>query len=93
MLDELDGAKVLKVAEVTPDVRVTGATRHYVEGVLFGPADALAIADAGEGGIYLFYLDAAAQAVTDTWHLSVEDALRQAEFEYNGLSWIDVAGA
>lgn len=91
---ELGGAKVLKFAEVTPDVTATGATRHIVGGAPFGPAHALAVAQHdGQYGTYLFYLDTAGQVVTDTWHLSVEDALDQASFEYEGLLWIDVADA
>jgi len=30
--------------------------------------------------------------VTDTWHLSLEDALDQAAFEYHGLTWIEASG-
>jgi hypothetical protein len=40
---ELDGATVLKYAVVTPKVKPTGATRHWVDGISFGPAAALAI--------------------------------------------------
>ena len=89
---EVGGAEVLKFAEITAEVVPTGATRHIVAGVPSGPAGALAIAHhPGQAGIYLFYLDQAGQLVTDTWHLSVEDAQRQGEFEYEGLQWIDVA--
>ena len=29
--------------------------------------------------------------VTDTWHLSLDDALHQAAFEYDGLTWTDAS--
>jgi len=91
---ELDGAKVLKFAMVSPEVEPTGATRHTVGGVEFGPAAALAIARyPNEEGTYLFYLDDSGQVVTDTWHASLDDALSQAAFEYEGLIWADVADA
>ena len=65
--------------------RATGATRHVVGGVLRGPAAALAVCR-DSGGFYLFYCDAAWEAVTDTWHATLQDALDQAEFEYAGTS-------
>jgi hypothetical protein len=91
---ELDGARVLKYAVVTPEVEPTGATRHTVGGVGFGPAATLAIArHAGEDGTYLLYLDHDGHVFTDTWHESIEDALHQAAFEYEGLTWTDVPGS
>jgi hypothetical protein len=89
---ELDGARVLKLALVTPDVRPTGATSHTVGGVGFGPVAALAIARyPDQDGTYL-YLDDDGRAVTDMWHASLDDALHQAAFENEGLSWADISG-
>ena len=34
-------------------------------------------------GFYLFYLDYGDELITDTYHMSVEDAMAQAEWEYN----------
>jgi hypothetical protein len=91
---ELDGAKVLKYAVVTPDVEPTGATSHTVGGAEFGPAAALAIARySGEDGTYLFYLDHDGRVVTDTWHESLDNALHQAASEYEGLNWTDLGAA
>ena len=91
---ELDGARVLKYAIVTPEVRPTGATRHY-RGALLPCASALAVAtydsDPTENSYYLFYLDTEGQVMTDTWHQSVEQALAHAAFEYEGLSWQPVS--
>jgi hypothetical protein len=44
-------------------------------------------------GTYLLYVDDSGEVVTDTWHASLEDALHQAAFEYEGLTWADVADA
>ena len=91
---KLDGARVLKFAAVTPEVQPTGATRHTVGGVAFGSAAALAIPRyPEEDGTYLLYLDDNGRVVTDTWHASLEDALHQAAFEYEGLRWADVSDA
>jgi hypothetical protein len=88
----IDGARVLKYARVTDDVRPTGATRHTVGGVPFGPADALAVARyPDDASYYLFYLDANDETVTDTLHRSASDALAQAAHEYEGLNWTDVS--
>jgi hypothetical protein len=88
---ELDGAKVLKYAVVTSEVEPTSATRHTVGGSAIRPAAALAIAQyAGEEGFYLLYVDHDGEVVTDTWHTSLADALHQAAFEYEGLTWTDI---
>jgi hypothetical protein len=100
---EISGSRVLYFAVVDDDVRATGGVRHseativegeLVEGPPLGPFEALAIAtyEGGEG-IHLLYLDADWEEVTDTWHESLEDAKRQAEFEYEGITakWKAVA--
>lgn len=89
---ELDGASVVKFAVVTPEVQPTGTTHHTIGGADFGPAAALAVARyPARDGIYLFYLDDDGRVVTDTWHPSLDDALAQAAFEYEGLRWTDVS--
>jgi hypothetical protein len=92
---ELDGAKVLKYAVVSSEVRPTGATRHERDGAVLPAASALAVAkydSEPEGSYYLFYLDPNGRVMTDTWHESVERALDQAAFEYQDLSWQNVSG-
>ena len=94
----LDSAVVLRYARVTHDVRATGNTRHLrgglpVDGELVGgelipPARALAIGRyPDEHNVYLFGLDENGQVQSDTWHETVEDALAQAAYEYEGLVW------
>ena len=46
----------------------------------------------GELCFYLFGCDSDWNEITDTWHQTIEDAKKQAEFEYAGISqtWADV---
>ena len=85
---EIGGAKVLRYALLDKSVRATGSCQHWVQGQIMGPAHALAICQyEGEAGYYLFSCDTRWQSVTDTWHKTIEDAQRQAEFEYEGVSF------
>jgi hypothetical protein len=91
---EIDGAQVTRYSVVTDEVEPTGATQHFVGGVESGPAAALAIVRyPGEEAYYLLYLDARGEVVTDTWHKSLAAAMAQAAYEYEGLTWTDVAEA
>lgn len=61
--------------------RVTGNTTHHsAEGQL--PTPAFVKIEHSDGAYYLLYFDAAGDGVTDTWHQSLEDAKRQAKFEF-----------
>jgi hypothetical protein len=52
-----------------------------------GPFAGLAVCQyAGEHTCYLFYCDGAWRPLTDTWHATLEDAQRQAEFEFEHVS-------
>jgi hypothetical protein len=86
----IDGAEVLQtagLASATP----TGRTRHVVGDAKVDGFAGLAIARyPGDEGVYLFYCDADWTAVTDTLHESVEAAMRQAEFEFDGLEFVEV---
>ena len=87
---EIDGAKVICTAIVEKGVRPTGATTHTGPDGVIPPANALAIVT-GEASVFLFYCDHQWQVLADTWHLSVDNAKAQAEFEYAGISkvWKD----
>ena len=90
---EIDGARVLCFAAVTPEVSPTRATTHRRGGQILGPARALAICQyPDESSFYLFYCGEDWTVQTDTFHLSLEDAKHQAEFEYEGISkcWQDM---
>ena len=94
-------AIVVRFAVVDDDVRPTGFTKHSLAEIVDGevaaatplvPFAALAIARyAGNQGFYLLYLDREGNEVTDTWHRTLEDAMRQAEVEFEGITskWID----
>jgi hypothetical protein len=86
----LDGARVLRYAIVNDAVTPTSNTVHrFHPSGLMGPAAALAVCQHdGEEHYYLFYCDAEWHVLTDTWHESAELAMRQAEFEYRGISFI-----
>ena len=67
--------------------RPTGNCRQTVAGELQGPAAGLVICQYdGEDAYCLFGCDAEWNTVTDTWHATLEEALDQAEFEYEGVS-------
>jgi len=89
----IGGGRVLRYAAVGPQGRPTSGTRHYAGGTLQPPFSALSIVQCdGDAGYDLLYLDAEGNEITDTWHQTIEDAMRQAEFEYAGISaeWQDV---
>jgi hypothetical protein len=85
------GAKVICFSPIDSRHRHTGNTRQIVAGVIMEPASGLAICQySGEDAFYLFGCDVAWNSVTDTWHEDLQDALEQAEFEYEGVSetWV-----
>ena len=64
----------------------TGNCKQIVDGQLRGPAAGLAICRYdGEEAYYLFGCDEQWNPVTDTWHATLEEALGQAEYEYQGV--------
>jgi len=90
---ELDGAVVVRWAEVTADAVPTDRTRHVVDGEPKEPFLQLAIARyPGDDGYYLFYLDSGGGVVTDTYHDSLEGAVEQADYEDIGLTWRSPGG-
>jgi hypothetical protein len=93
-------ATILRVARIDDDVRPTGSTRHssgelvdgeIVAGETLGPFAALAIVEEeSSSGYLLLYLDQNGDSVADTWHETLEDAMDQAEHEYEGITskWV-----
>jgi hypothetical protein len=93
--EEIGGARVILYAPVDDRCRPTGKCKHVVWGKVAGPAAGLAICRyAGEDAFYLFGCDEDWASVTDSWFRSLEEAIRQAEVEYEGISklWITRAG-
>ena len=93
-------ARILRVAQIDDEVRPTGATRHslgelvdgeIVMGDALGPFAALVIIEEeSSSGFLLLYLDQNGDPVADTWHETLEDAIDQAEHEYEGITskWV-----
>jgi hypothetical protein len=78
-----------------------GKTRHYLGALVDGqpapvaelPITAWVEISAEDGAFYLFRLDAEEVCFADTWHQTLEEAKRQAAFEF-GIApgeWTDVA--
>ncbi len=90
---EIDSFPVICYSPIDERHRFTRNTRQIVNGELMGAMSGLAICRAAESEFYLFSCDSDWNTVTDTWHESVEDAKKQAEFEYEGVgkTWINVA--
>jgi hypothetical protein len=59
-----------------------------------GPARFLVIEERPDG-VFLNRFDATGECVGDTWHMSIDDAKNQADYEYRGdvLNWQDVPQA
>lgn len=87
----IGGARVVLYSPIDQRHRPTGGCPHTVAEVLQGPAAGLAICRYdGEDVCYLFGCDGGWNAVTDTWHQTPRDAMRQAESEYEGVwrTWL-----
>ncbi len=89
--DMLDHAQVLYITTIDARHQWTTVCRHTVRGVVTGSMAGLAICQyTEESGVYLFGCNADWEVVTDTWHQTIEEAMKQAEFEYAGTehTWI-----
>ncbi len=83
---EVGGAKVVLYTPIDERHKHTGNCKQIVAGVLMGAAAGLVICQyEGENSFYLFGCDAKWNTVTDTCHETLEDAMAQAEFEYEGV--------
>jgi hypothetical protein len=86
------GAAVALYSPIDQRHRPTGGTRQIVAGVLQGPATGLAIGQPEvKDHFYLFGCDENWQVKTHTWHQTLEEAMDQAEFEYEGVrkTWLN----
>ena len=85
-------ATVVAWAIVGPGVTPTRKTAHSVDGLIIEPAAGLAIVQSTDGrNYYLFSCDSSWNELVGTRHSTIEEAKRQAEFEYEGISsrWHD----
>jgi hypothetical protein len=84
---QIDGAAVLLFTPIDRRHGWTGRCLHTVSGSAGGPTEGLAICRyEGETGFYLFGCGAGWECQTDTLHGTIEEAMAQAEFEYEGVS-------
>jgi hypothetical protein len=91
----LDGAIVLYHTVIDQRHQATGKCSHTVAGELLGAASGLAISRYERcDSFYLFYCDTNWKVITDTCHTTLEDAMAQAEYEYEGVNetWQKVNG-
>lgn len=85
----MDSFVTLRYLTLQPHHRPTGNTKHYYgfERVPVPTPASLAIAKyEGDEGFYLLHLDSSGDELTDTFHLSVDEALAQAEWEFGAKS-------
>ena len=81
----IDGAKVLYSTRIDARHTWTRACKHTIGGSTAGKMAELAICQYdNESNVYLFGCNSDWITLTDTWHETVEDAMKQAEFEYAG---------
>ena len=74
---------ILKRIVLGPEHVPTGKTHHYDGEKEMPPAAMLKIVEYEDAhGFYLLHFDADGKEITDTFNESVEDALAQAEWEY-----------
>lgn len=83
----IGGLRVVRWSLIDQRHRPTGKSPKIVDGAVWGPAFGLAICEE-EGAVayFLFGCDEQWHCVTDTWHESLDDAIEQAEFEYEGVT-------
>ncbi len=80
------GAKVLMYTPIDHRHRPTNSCNHTVAGVIQTSFAGLAICRyENEVGFYLLYCDRKWNAITDTWHSTLVDAMGQAEFEHENI--------
>ncbi len=85
-LPVIDGFRVICYSPIDERHRFTGKTKQIVGDRLMGAMSGLAICQPnGSSEFYLFGCDADWSVVTDTLHESLDEAKRQAEFEYDGI--------
>ncbi len=82
-------ARVLRLVRLGSSHHPTGVTRHYRDKQLLPPPAELQIArhdtvwkGSPRAEFYLFYLDEAGNEMTDTYHETLEEAMVQAEREF-----------
>jgi hypothetical protein len=78
----MNPAKIVRRASLGLGHLRTGNTRHYRDGELVATPVSLIVVEFGPDQYNLIHLDEAGKELTDTFHESIEDAFRQAAFEF-----------
>ena len=83
----IGGVRVVLYSQIDERHEQTGAGWQFlIDGTVRARAWGIAICESAEGdGFSLFTCEDAWMPVADTQHATLEDAKRQAEFEYEGL--------
>ena len=85
--NRISGAAVICYSRIDQRHRHTGNCQQIRDSIIQGPAAALAICRYdNDSSCYLFGCAFEWNVITDTCHETIEDAKRQAEFEYSGVS-------
>jgi len=84
-IDFIGNARILEYLEMSDDHIPTGYCRHSIGGEKRTDFMALAICKyTGVNGFYLFYCDESWEEINDSYHETIDEAKKQAEFEYTG---------
>ncbi len=76
--------KVIQKIFLTKRHLATGLTKHYIGNILLSCPYELRIGKyEDDPGYYLFHFDKEGKEMTDTYHDSLQEALKQAEIEFN----------
>ncbi|MGW2061831.1 hypothetical protein ACWCO9_14345 [Streptomyces sp. NPDC001937] len=84
----LDGASVELYAQVDDAQRSTRRTRHSVVGFEERLSNLAIARYEGDPDYYLFYCSAEWEVLTDTCHPTKQEAIDQANFEFENLEFV-----
>lgn len=83
----------LKRVRLSPDHQPTGRTQHFYDNQPVPiPVELRIVRYSSDPGYYLFYCDDSGSEMTDTYHDSIQEAMEQANWEFNieARDWEDV---
>ena len=86
--EHIGGDRVIARVTLNADTSSTGKCRHVIANEIMRKPSGLAIVQYVERGqtyFLLFYCDEAWTPMADSWHLKLDDAIAQAQFEFIGL--------
>ena len=81
--NKIGGATVLRYSEIDSRHRHLNRCEHQLGGKIVGKASWVAICK--DKDLFYLFFGYEGDVTTDTAHFSLDEAIRQAEFEYEGL--------